>query len=135
MNWSTAAAAHDVDGVQAIRAIDVRFARYADDAAIRANVPPAVLILGIAEHVVITHGIFLMANANFSTFLFEYYHEGSWWLVEVKATNLDDARARMDKMPLAKPLGEQFAKYPARLGWLARASCVVRNFLAPRAAA
>lgn len=77
-----------------------------------------------------------MAHSDqFKVYLFEYFHEGSWWTVKVPATSMDDAQARMNKMPLAKPVGELFAEIPARLGFAARASCVIRNFFATRQAA
>lgn len=74
-------------------------------------------------------------NAEYKTFLFKYFHEGKWWMVEIPATSQDDAQARINKLPLAQPLGECFAKIPARLGLLAKMACVVRNFFAARHAA
>jgi hypothetical protein len=75
-----------------------------------------------------------MSDSNFKVYLFEYYHEGSWWSVKIPAASMDDAQARMNKMPLAKPVGELFAEIPARLGFLAKCACVVRNFFAARQA-
>jgi hypothetical protein len=76
-----------------------------------------------------------MTDSEYKVFLFEYFHEGSWWTVKVPATSPDDARARINKMPLAKPVGELVAEFPARLGFLAKVACVVRNFFAARQAA
>lgn len=74
-----------------------------------------------------------MANPQeFKVFLFEYFHDGRSWTVKVPATSMDDAQARMKKMPLAKPLGELFAEIPARFGLMARLACAVRNFFASR---
>lgn len=69
-----------------------------------------------------------MSSPQYKVYLFEYFHEGSWWTMKVHATSMDDAQARMNKMPLAKQLGEMYAEYPARLGWFAKLSCAVRNF-------
>lgn len=67
--------------------------------------------------------------SNFKTYLFEYHHEGGTWMVEIHATSLDDAQARIRKLPLAKPLGELVAKVPAQIGFIARAMCWLRNSL------
>lgn len=67
---------------------------------------------------------------EYKTYLFEYFHEGSWWMVEISATSLDDAQARIRKLPLAKPVGELVAKIPAGLGWIARAMCWLRSMAA-----
>jgi hypothetical protein len=64
---------------------------------------------------------------KFKTYIFEYFHEGGWWMVEIPATSLDDAQARILKLPLAKPVGELVVKIPAGLGWIARAMCWLRS--------
>jgi hypothetical protein len=56
-------------------------------------------------------------------------------MVEIPATSLDDAQARINKLPLAQPMGELFAKIPARIGLLAKVACTVQNFFAARRAA
>ncbi len=56
-------------------------------------------------------------------------------MVEIPATSLEDAQARINKLPLAQPLGELFAKIPARMGLLAKVACTCRNFFAARQAA
>lgn len=68
---------------------------------------------------------------GFKTYLFEYFHEGSTWMVEIPATSLDDAHARIKKLPWAKPVGELIAKVPAvgGLGFLARFACWLKNSL------
>jgi hypothetical protein len=74
-------------------------------------------------------------SPKFQVYLFEYFHEGSWWSVKIPATSMDDAQARIDKMPLAKPVGELVAEVPARVGLLARVACSVRNLFSARQAA
>jgi hypothetical protein len=65
---------------------------------------------------------------NYKTFLYKYFHEGSWWMVEIAATNEDDAQARINKLPLAQPMGELMMKVPAHTGMLASLICWLRNF-------
>lgn len=63
----------------------------------------------------------------YRTYLFRYFHEGAWWQVEMTATSPDDARARMQKLPLAQLDGELVAKLPASAGLIARAFCWLNN--------
>ena len=63
------------------------------------------------------------------TFLFEYFHNGSTWVVEVPAVDMDDAEARIKKMPLARPLGELVVKVPAHGGPVVRILVWLRNLL------
>ena len=65
--------------------------------------------------------------STYKTFLYKYFHEGSWWMVEISATSEDDAQARINKLPLAQPLGELVMKVPARTGMLAGLVCWLRN--------
>jgi hypothetical protein len=69
---------------------------------------------------------------RFKTFIFQYHHDGGNWLLEIKAPSLDDAQARILKLPHAKPVGELVAKIPtmAGMGFIARAICWLRNSLA-----
>lgn len=60
-------------------------------------------------------------------FLFKYFHDGSWWTLEIPAATQDDAQARIKKIPLAQPLGELTMKVPASAGFLARLYCWLRN--------
>jgi hypothetical protein len=66
-------------------------------------------------------------------YLFEYYHDGSWWGIPIKAYSEADARERMNKMPHAKSLGETVAVIPASrttavpLGLMVRLVCWWRN--------
>lgn len=65
--------------------------------------------------------------------MFEYFHEGSWWVVQIKATSMDDAQVRLDKLPLAKPVGQLVARIPARYGWfLVPVWCWLKNLRAFR---
>jgi len=41
-----------------------------------------------------------------SRFLFEYRHEGAEWAIEVRARDLDDAKARLRTLPWAQYRGE-----------------------------
>lgn len=66
------------------------------------------------------------------TYLFEYFHDGSRWMVEIPGTDLDDATARINKLPLAKPVGELVAKVPAAAGPIVRLVCWLRNTFAHR---
>jgi len=63
------------------------------------------------------------------TFLFSYYHDGSWWDLSIQAYDLEDALARQKKFPNARYDGELMAVVPARLGWLAKLVVTVRNAL------
>jgi hypothetical protein len=67
-------------------------------------------------------------SQEFRVYLFKYFHEGSWWQIEIPATTMDDAQARIKKLPLAQPLGELVAKFPANTGLLVRCLCWLRNF-------
>ena len=67
-------------------------------------------------------------TSNFKTYLFEYFHDGSWWQVEIPATDMDDAQARINKLPLAKPVGELVAKLPPGGGLIASCLCWLRNW-------
>jgi hypothetical protein len=64
----------------------------------------------------------------FGTYLFEYHHDGASWMIEIKAASMEDAQARMKKMPLARPLGQNMFKVPASCGFFVRCFCAVKNF-------
>lgn len=68
-------------------------------------------------------------NSELKVYLFRYYHDGGWWQFEMPGTSLDDAQARVQKLPLAQPLGELVMKLPVRSGFVARLACFVRNAL------
>jgi hypothetical protein len=70
-----------------------------------------------------------MAKNNLRTYLFEYSHEGSIWQLEIPAVDMEDARARVRKFSLAKPVGELMVKLPSQANWFAKALCAIANFL------
>jgi hypothetical protein len=49
---------------------------------------------------------------NFGTYLFSYSHEGKRWDFEVKATSLDDAKQRLNKIAFAHYDGVLVASIP-----------------------
>jgi hypothetical protein len=52
-----------------------------------------------------------MSNSEtFKTYLFSYEHEGSSWVLEIKAPDAQDAKARMRKLYAATFDGEMVAK-------------------------
>lgn len=72
-----------------------------------------------------------MKDSDYRVYLFEYFHDGSWWSVEISATSPADAQERMNKMPLAKYLGTLEMKIPAYVpggGWFVRLWCWWKNF-------
>lgn len=71
-----------------------------------------------------------MSHEDWKTFLFEYYHDGSWWTLEIPATSQEDAMDRLKKLPLAKCLGTLEMKVPVELGIFARVFCWYRNRVA-----
>ena len=53
----------------------------------------------------------MMSNSEvFGTYLFSYNHAGSSWVIEVKAQDADDAKARIRKLHTATYDGEMMAK-------------------------
>ena len=60
--------------------------------------------------------------------LFEYYHDGSWYCFEIRARSAEEARERVNKLPLSKYLGEIQGSVPGRMGWFARLKCRWKNF-------
>ena len=71
----------------------------------------------------------MQTSRGFKTYLYRYFHDGSWWCLEISATDYDDAQARVNKLPHAQPLGELVVKVPARTGILATLMCWVRNLI------
>lgn len=53
-------------------------------------------------------------------------------MVEIPASSLDDAQARINKLPHAQVMGEMVAKIPASMGIIARCLCWLRNALVHR---
>lgn len=66
---------------------------------------------------------------GYSTYLFEYYHEGSWWAFTIPARSEDEALERVNKLPHATFLGSVAEEIPARFGWVARLLCWWRNLV------
>ena len=66
---------------------------------------------------------------GFKTYLFSYSHEGAEWCLEIKARDMQDAKARLARLPFARYDGELYAVIPASAGWLARLIVFVRNRL------
>ena len=54
-------------------------------------------------------------NASYQTHVFRYRHDGAEWLLEIKATDADDARARLGKLTWADYQGVTGTKLPVVL--------------------
>ena len=68
-----------------------------------------------------------MSTSGSKTYVVRYRHDGADWLLELKANDFDDAKARLAKLPYANIDGELVAKVPAALGPLAMIAAAVRN--------
>jgi len=53
---------------------------------------------------------------EYNTYLFEYFHEDSFWVIPISASSEDDAKARMQRLPYARLLGIARGKIPATIG-------------------
>ena len=53
---------------------------------------------------------------QFKRYLFEYRHEGAEWALEVRARDLDDAKARLAALPWSQFRGEIAASGSIPLG-------------------
>jgi hypothetical protein len=62
-------------------------------------------------------------SKDWSTFLFEYQHDGATWSIEIPAHSEEDARERIAKLQHAKYLGVLQMKLPVELGVFARLIC------------
>jgi hypothetical protein len=69
-------------------------------------------------------------QSEFKTYLFTYQHDGSEWVIELKAKDEADARARCAKLAWARLDGELIAKIPQSLGWLAKVGVTFQNLAA-----
>lgn len=67
------------------------------------------------------------ADKPFQTHLFTYRHDGSEWVLAIKATDADDARARIGKLTWAAYDGIAVAEMPVALAPLGIVSVWVRN--------
>ncbi len=70
----------------------------------------------------------MTTNAS-KTFLVAYRYEDAEWVLELKARDVEDAKARLAALPFARLDGELVARVPAVLGPLAFAVAVLRNSL------
>lgn len=68
-------------------------------------------------------------DKGWNSYLFEYYHDGSWWCFEIPARSEQEARERVNKLPNAKHLGIIEAKLPGHLGLFAKLICWARNLI------
>lgn len=68
-----------------------------------------------------------MVTPPMQTHLFTYRHDGSEWLLEIKANGEQDAKARLGKLAFASYDGVLVAKIPGTLGPLARMTTWIRN--------
>ena len=63
------------------------------------------------------------------THVFSYRHDGRHWELTIKATDADDARARIGKLAYATYDGVQIARMPVALAPIGILSVWVRNTL------
>lgn len=73
---------------------------------------------------------FDMSSADFKTYVCRYYHDGSWWGLDIHARDLADAKARVAKLGRLQLQGELKGTIPALpcAGWFVQALCAVRNW-------
>lgn len=64
------------------------------------------------------------------TFLFTYNHDGAQWNLEIQATSVEDAKARIGKIAYATYDGELIARIPAQVGMGAKAAVAIQNTIA-----
>lgn len=67
------------------------------------------------------------AEKPFETHLFTYRHDGAEWLLTLKATDADDARARIGKLAYATYDGVAISKMSVSLAPIGILSVWVRN--------
>ena len=65
--------------------------------------------------------------AKFQTHVFSYRHDGRHWELTIRATDADDARARIGKLAYATYDGIQVAQMPIILAPIGIASVWLRN--------
>jgi len=71
----------------------------------------------------------MLNDGTLKTFLVSYRHDGAEWGLELKALSLQDARARLARLPYATLDGELVARVPAPLGPIAIIATAIRNSL------
>lgn len=72
---------------------------------------------------------------KYATHLFTYRHDGAEWILAIKATDANDARARIGKLAYATYDGVAIAQMPAAYAPIGILSVWARNaaaFLLPR---
>ncbi len=69
-------------------------------------------------------------DSEYETHLFTYRHDGAEWLLAIKATDADDARARIGKLAYATYDGVAISQTPVFLAPIGIISVWVRNALA-----
>ncbi len=47
-----------------------------------------------------------LSDVDFKTYLFNYYHDGAEWGLQIKASSLEDAKARLARLGYATYQGE-----------------------------
>jgi hypothetical protein len=64
-------------------------------------------------------------------YLFSYYRNNSWWSLVIPATSEEDARERLNKLPLARLNGTLGMEIPALpgAGLFVRVACWWRNLV------
>lgn len=98
---------HEVDIGDTVLLVVVALARVGDFAVVGRIERPTPLALNV-EVDVIMHRSESSSDAQ-GRFLFEYRHEGSEWALEVRARDMEDAKARLQTLPLATYMGEVVA--------------------------
>jgi len=68
-----------------------------------------------------------MATSSMQTHLFSYRHDGAEWVLEIKAYDEQDARARLSRLAFASYDGVLVAKMPVALGPVALLATWLRN--------
>lgn len=68
---------------------------------------------------------------NFKTYVCRYYHNGSWWALNIMAEDAADAEARVAKLGNLQLQGELKGTIPAGPGaaFFVRAICALRNWI------
>lgn len=70
----------------------------------------------------------LLEKEVWNSYLFEYYHDGSSWSLEIPARSEQEAKERVNKLSNAQYLGEIHLTIPRRYGVFARIACWANNF-------
>lgn len=68
-----------------------------------------------------------MLEGEYKTFVVHYRHEGAEWGIQLPARSIEDAKARLARMPYATVAGELVMTLPAYTGPLAAIATSFRN--------